>query len=71
MTLEVLFAKAAQGQTFLLLMLCGVVVGSLMQLAGLLHRVHRLLGLGADLLCAVVLAASAAHILLRSGEGLR
>ena len=32
MTLEVLFAQAAQGRTFLLLMLCGLIVGVLVQL---------------------------------------
>ncbi len=71
MTLEVLFAKATQGRTFLLLMLCGLAVGALVQLAGVLHRVNRFLGLAADLLCVVILAAAAAHILLASGEGLR
>ena len=71
MTLEVLFAKSSQGRTFLLLMGCGLIVGVLIQLAGLLHRVHRLPGLAADLLCALILTASAAQILRQSGEGLR
>jgi len=71
MTLEVLFAKASQGRTFLLLMLCGFIAGALIHLSGRLHRVNRLLGLAADFMCAVLLTAGAAHILLHSGEGLR
>lgn len=71
MTLEVLFAQANQGRTFLLMLLCGAVMGLLIQLGGLLHRVSALLGLAADLLCAAGLALALGWILLRSGEGLR
>lgn len=71
MTLEVLFAQANQGRTFLLMLLCGAVMGGLIQLGGLLHRVSPLLGLAADLLCAAGLALALGWILLGSGEGLR
>lgn len=71
MTLEVLFAQAAQGRTFLLLTLCGAALALGVQLAGFLHRKNRWLGMGADLLCAAGLTLAAAHILLRSGAGLR
>lgn len=71
MTLEVLFAKADQGRTFLLLVLCGAGMGLLVQLAGFLHRVDRRLGMAADLLCAAALALALGHILLTTGEGLR
>lgn len=71
MTLEVLFAQANQGRTFLLMLLCGAVMGGLIQLGGLVHRVSPLLGLAADLLCAAGLALALGWILLRSGEGLR
>lgn len=71
MTLELLFAQAAQGRTFLLLTGCGLIVGVLIQLAGLIHRMNHFLGLAADLLCAMLLAVSAAQILRQSGEGLR
>ena len=69
MTLEVLFAKASQGRTFLLMLLCGVAMGLAVQLAGFLHRASRPLGMAADLLCAAGLALG--WILLFSGEGLR
>ena len=71
MTLEVLFAKASQGRTFLLMALCGVGLGLLIPLAGRLHRVNRLLGSLADLLCVAAMAATIGGILLHSGEGLR
>ena len=71
MTLEVLFAQAAQGRTFLLMTLCGAVMALLVQLAGFVHRRSRFLGMGADLLCAAALALTMGHILLRSGAGLR
>ena len=71
MTLEVLFSQAAQGRTFLLLTLCGAALALCVQAAGFLHRVSRWLGLGADLLCALGLAAALGEILLNSGEGLR
>lgn len=71
MTLEVLFAKAAQGRTFLLMALCGLTLGLLVHLTGFLHRRNRFFGMAADLLCAFILAAAMGCILLSSGEGLR
>lgn len=71
MTIELLFAKAAQGRTFLLMVLCGAFLALGVQLAGFLHRRSRLLGMGADVLCAAGLAAALCRILLQSGEGLR
>ena len=71
MTLEVLFAQASQGRTFLALVLCGAAMGLAVQLAGFLHRRSRWLGMAADLLCAFSLAAALAHLLLISGGGLR
>ena len=71
MTLELLFAKANQGRTFLLMVLLGAVLALCVQLAGFLHRAWPWLGLAADLLCAFGLALGTAQILLFSGEGLR
>jgi len=71
MTLEVLFAQAQQGRTFLLMLLCGAAMGLAVQLAGLLHQRNRWWGMAADLLCALLLALALGAILLRSGEGLR
>ena len=50
MTLEVLFAQANQGRTFLLMLLCGAAMALLVHLAGYLHRVSALWGGAADLL---------------------
>lgn len=71
MTLEVLFAQAHQGRTFLLMLLCGAVMGLLIQLSGFLHRLNLFLGMAADLLCAAGLALALGWVLLGSGEGLR
>lgn len=71
MTLELLFAKANQGRTFLLMVLLGAALALCVQLAGFLHRPWPWLGLAADLLCAFGLALGTAQILLFSGEGLR
>lgn len=71
MTLEVLFAQAAQKRTFLLMLLCGAAAALLIHLSGSLHRMNRLLGMAADLLCAVGLALALGWVLLGSGEGLR
>lgn len=71
MTLEVLFSQAAQSRTFLMMLLCGAALALCVQLAGFLHRLNPLLGLGADLLCAMGLMAAVGQILLHSGEGLR
>lgn len=69
-TLEVLFARAAQGRTFLLMAAGGAALGLALQAAGLLHRRSRTAGAAADILCAVLGAA----LLLKSvqvGGGLR
>ena len=71
MTLEVLFAKAGQTRTFLLMVLLGCMLALGIQLAGLLHRRSTWLGHGADLLCAAGLALTLGQILLGCGEGLR
>lgn len=71
MTLEVLFAQAHQGRTFLLMLLCGAAMGGLIQLSGLVYRVKPLLGMAADMLCAAGLALALGWILMGSGEGLR
>ena len=71
MTLEVLFAQAAQGRTFLLMLLCGAALALLVHLCGFLHRISCWLGMAGDLLCALGLAAALGWILLHSGEGLR
>ena len=71
MTIELLFAKASQGHTFLLMVLLGAALAFGIQAAGLLHRRSPWLGLAADLLCAFGFALGTAQILLQSGEGLR
>lgn len=71
MTLEVLFAQAAQGRTFLLMLLCGAALALGVQLAGGLHRRCPALGHGADLLLVLGTAVTLADILLQSGAGLR
>ena len=71
MTIELLFAKASQGRTFLLMVLRGAALSLVVQLAGFLHRKSTWLGLAADLLCALGLALGMVQILLTSGEGLR
>ncbi|MBQ8202609.1 MAG: hypothetical protein IJZ74_12665 [Clostridia bacterium] len=70
-SLEVLFARQEQGETFLLLMLCGVALGILTQLAGFLHRTNRMAGMAADVLCGVTLAAVLLGSALHAGSGLR
>ncbi len=71
MTIELLFAKAAQGRTFLLMLLCGAALATGIQLAGCLHRRTALWGAAADILCALGLALTLCQVLLQSGEGLR
>lgn len=71
MTLELLFAQANQGRTFLLMALCGCLGGIAAVLAGRLHRRSRVAGLLADGVIALLLTLAAAFVLLRSGEGLR
>ena len=71
MTLELLFAQAHQGRTFLLMALCGCIASVAALLAGRLHRRCRIAGILADVATALLLTLIAACILLRSGEGLR
>ena len=71
MTLEVLFAKASQGRTFLLMVLCGALLGLGVQLAGFLHRRSPFGGMAADVLLVLGLVLALCRILLQSGEGLR
>lgn len=71
MTLELLFAQANQGRTFLLMALCGCLAGIAVVLAGRLHRRSRIAGFLADGVIALLLTVAAAVILLDSGEKLR
>ena len=71
MTLEALFARAAQGQAFLLLAGGGVALGALLQLAGALHRVWRMAGLAADVLWVLGAAALVLYTVFQAGTGLR
>ncbi len=71
MTLELLFAQANQGRTFLLMALCGCLAGIAVSLAGCLHRRSKAAGFLADGIIALLLTIAAAYILLNSGEGLR
>lgn len=71
MTLELLFARAGQGQSFLLLAAGGAVWGLLLQLAGALRRMWRPLGMAADVLCALAAGAMLWWAAFRSGSGLR
>ncbi len=68
MTLEALFAQAAQGRTFLLMALLGAALALCVQLSGYLHRWRRWLGMLADLLTALGWALAAGRILLQGGE---
>lgn len=69
-TLELLFARAAQGQTFLLMAAGGAALGVLLQAANLLHRRSRAAGAAADVLFAL-LAAALLMLSVRMGGGLR
>lgn len=71
MTLEVLFARAAQGQVFLMLAAGGAALGALLQLAGLLHRRWRAAGMAADGLCVLAGTALVLLAVFRAGSGLR
>ena len=70
MALEVLFNQAGQGKAFLLMTLCGVLLGLFVQAAGRLHRREHLAGLAADALCAALLTAALGQTVLWTG-GLR
>ena len=61
MTLELLFAQANQGRTFLLMALCGCVAGIAAVLAGRLHRRSKVAGLLADGVIALLLTLAAGH----------
>lgn len=71
MTLELLFARAAQGRVFLLLTAGGAALGLLLQLAGLLHRWNRFAGMAADALWAFSAGALVLLTALYTGTGLR
>lgn len=71
MTLEVLFAREAQGEAFLLLMCVGVLLAGMVHLAGALHRHASWLGMAADVLCGAAMAAALLGIALRTGAELR
>lgn len=71
MTLELLFAAAAQRRTFLLMGLLGAAIALLIHLNGRLHRTSRPLGMAGDLLIAGLFALAGAQIILGNGEGLR
>lgn len=69
--LEALFARAAQGRIFLLLLAGGLLLGGLLTLAGMMRRRIRLLGAALDALCALVAGAMVLGAMLLSGDGLR
>ncbi len=69
--MESLFAKAAQGRTFLQTAQLGALMGLLIQLSGGARRVKKWLGLLCDGGIVLLLTAAAGRILLSSGEGLR
>lgn len=71
MILENLFARAAQGQAFLWLMVCGLLLGLLLHLSAAVHRGHPWLGLLCDLIFALCAGSMALMVLLRFGGGLR
>ncbi|MBQ2954191.1 MAG: hypothetical protein IJE07_11735 [Clostridia bacterium] len=69
--LEVLFARAAQGRTFMLLLAGGLALGLLTLLSSWLHRRARWLGIAADALCAAAMGGLLLGGTLLSGDGLR
>ena len=71
MILENLFAQAAQGRTFLLMCVCGLMLGALLHLSRALRGWKPWLAGVIDALTALLLAGMALGVLLRSGEGLR
>lgn len=71
MTLEVLFARTAQVQAFLLLTAAGMALGAAVHLAGWLHGNWRLAGMLADVLSAAGATAAAAYVAFLTGSGLR
>lgn len=69
--LEVLFARAEQGTTFLRMTVCGLILGVLLHGATHLSRRAPHLTLLWDAAAALGLAACLFPVLLESGEGLR
>lgn len=69
--LEVLFARAAQGQAFLLMLGGGLALGLLTLLSGALHRRSRWLGVAGDALCAAAALGLLVGGTLLAGDGLR
>lgn len=69
-TLEVLFARAAQGRTFLLTAAGGAALALVLHAAGLLHRRSRIAGTAADVLFAL-LALGLLLLSVQTGGGLR
>ena len=69
--LEVLFVHANQGQTFLRMVLCGVLFGVSLQLRTALRRRSGVLRGLWDLLPPTALAVGWFAVMLESGEGLR
>ena len=71
MILENLFAQAAQGRTFLMMCVCGLLLGAMLHLSRALRRRRPWLGNAVDLLAAILLGGMALIVLLRGGDGLR
>lgn len=71
MILENLFAQAAQGRTFLLMCVCGLLLGAMLHLSRALRGWRAWLGAAADILTALALGGMALAVMLVSGGGLR
>lgn len=71
MTLEVLFARAAQSAAFLKLCACGLMVGAALQCSGWLHGRRQWLGNVWDAVWVTLLLIGVFAIMLFSGEGVR
>lgn len=69
-TLELLFARAAQGRTFLLMAAGGAALGVVLQAANWLNRRNRAAGIAADVLLAL-LASALLLLSVGTGGGLR
>lgn len=71
MMLENLFAHAAQEQTFLAMMACGLALGGALQCSGALRHRWKALGFLWDGLFALLALILALMVMLRFGSGLR
>ena len=71
MILENLFAQAAQGRTFLMMCVCGLLLGAMLHLSRALRHRRTWLGNAVDLLAAILLGGMVLVVLLPSGGGLR